>query len=294
MRDDMFEVIIERPRHKSRARFPRKLRRRDAADTRHDPERLGFVSGLHMTDKSLSENLSPLRRYLERQVNRPWDKVWSEISAKLKPDSTVQQHVRDHVQDFVAIKTFVKDGVVWAAGDHRVFGRPHLLKELFVDPRSNLLRRNKYYQTRRQYQAAKAEERAKRMREISPTVQIHRFGKHGWWEVVIAPTRFSRYNIKNNGVDVVYRSGFSSLSPSELYGREGVYAIAKRQLSKGEIARLKWWYLSSPDARQRRPRLRIQSASSFFALPPASAAIVDASKPSTSAMWPTGSYSAMS
>ena len=244
MRDDMFEVIIERPRHASRARFPRKFRRRDAADTRRDPERLGFVAGLHMTEKSLGENLSPLRRYLERQVDRPWDIVWSEISAKLKPDSTVQQHVRDHVCDFVAIKTFLKDGVVWAAGYNRFYSQPHPLKgswaRLFVDPRSGLLRRNKYYQTRRQHQAAKVQERAQRMREVSPTVQIHRFGKHGWWEVVLAPTWFSRYNIKNNGVDVVYRAGFSSLSPPDLYGRDGVYAIAKRQLSKKEIARLNW------------------------------------------------------
>jgi hypothetical protein len=242
MRDDMFEVIIERPRHKSRASFPRKLRRRDAAATRHDPERLGFLAGIGMTDKSLSENLSPLRRYLERQVNRPWDKVWSEISARLRPDSTVQQHVRDHVGDFVAAKTFMKDGAVWITD--AFLTSPEPLKgsrlRLYVDPRSGLLRRNKYYQTRRQREAARVQERAQRMREISPTVQIHRFGKHGWWEVVLAPARFSRYNIKNNGVDVVYRAGFSSLSPSALYGRDGVYAIGKRQLSKKEIARLKW------------------------------------------------------
>jgi hypothetical protein len=290
MRDDMFEVIIERPRHASRARFPRKLRRRDAAATRHDPERLGFAAGLHMTDKSLSENLSPLRRYLERQIDRPWDRVWSDISARLKPDSTVQQHVRDHVEDFVAIKTFIKDGVVWAAGDHRFYSQPHTLKEsrtkLFVDPRSGLLRQNKYFQTRRQQEAAKIQERARRMREISPTVQIHRFGKHRWWKVVLAPTRFSRHNIKNNGVDVVYRAGFSSLSPANLYGRDGVYAIAKRQLSKKEIARV--------NCESEAARLRDQSPSSFFAFPPASAAIVEALKPSTPATWPTGSYSAMS
>jgi hypothetical protein len=242
MRDDMFEVIIERPRHKSRAGFPRKLRRRDAAATRREPERLGFVAGVGMTDKSLSENLSPLRRYLERQVDRPWDKVWSEISAKLKPDSTVQQHVRDHVGDFVATKTFMKEGAVWIAD--AFLTSPEPLKgsrlRLYVDPRSGLLRRNKYFQTRRQREATKVQERAQRMREVSPTVQIHRFGKHGWWEVVLAPTKFSRYNIKNNGVDVVYQSGFSNLMPHDLYGREGVYAIAKRQLSKREIARLKW------------------------------------------------------
>jgi hypothetical protein len=243
MRDDMFEIIIERPRHASRARFPRKLRRQDAFATRHDPERLGFSAGIGMTDKSLSENLSPLRRYLERQVDRPWNKVWSEISAKLKPDSTVQQHVRDHVGDFVAIKTFVKDGVVWAAGDHRFYSQPHPLKEsrakLFVDPRSGLLRRNKYFLTRKRYLAAQAQELAKRMRETAPNVQAHNFGKRGWWEVVLAPIKTSAYQIKREGLDVVRVSGFSDLPLHLLYGREGVYGIAKRQLSKQEIARLK-------------------------------------------------------
>jgi hypothetical protein len=243
MRDDMFEVIIERPRHASRARYPRTLRRRDAAATRRNPEHLGFVAGIGMTDKSLSENLSPLRRYLERQVNRPWDKVWSEICAKLKPSSTVQQHVRDHIGDFVAIKTFMKDGVVWAAGDHRFYSRPHPLKEswskLFVDPRSGLLRRNKYFQTRKQYRAAQASELAKRVRETAPNVQAHHFGKSGWWEVVLAPTKLSAYQIKREGLDVVLASSFSDLPLHLLYGREGVYGVAKRQLSKEEIARLK-------------------------------------------------------
>ena len=40
--------------------------------------------------------------------------MWSEVCANLKPTSTVQRHVRDHIGDFVAIHTFVKDGVVWA------------------------------------------------------------------------------------------------------------------------------------------------------------------------------------
>jgi hypothetical protein len=210
--------------------------------TRHDPERLGFVAGIGMTDKSLNENLAPLRRYLERQADRPWDKVWSEISAKLKPDSTIQQHVRDHVGDFVAIKTFMKEGAVWIAD--AFLTSPEPLKgsrlRLYVDPRSGLLRRNKYFQTRRQQEATKVQKRAQRMRELSPTAQIHRFGKHGWWEVVLTHTKLDRYAIRKSGLDVVIQSGFSNLMPHDLYGREGVYAIAKRQLSKQEIARLKW------------------------------------------------------
>ena len=113
MRDDMFELIIERPRWASRIRYSRRLRRSDPQiSPMRDPDRLPFQVGLKRAatyskiHKSLNENLAPLKRYLEGQVNRPWNKVWSDICANLKTTSTVQQHVRDHVGDFVAIHTF--------------------------------------------------------------------------------------------------------------------------------------------------------------------------------------------
>jgi hypothetical protein len=244
MRDDMFEVIIEKPRFESRARYSRGLRRRDAVELRRDPESLAFAAPMktRRASKSLNENLSPLSRYLERQVNRPWNKVWSEISAKLKPDSTVQQHVRDHVGDFVAIRTSFKDGAVWV-GEPGVFGnRPLKLTEsrtrLYVDPRSGLLRRNKHAKTWKQRLAAQYFERHRRMREIAPNLQAHRFDGRGWWEVMLAPTNLYPYVIVRLGIDVVLSAGFSTLMPDVLYGRRGVYAIAKRQMSKREIARL--------------------------------------------------------
>lgn len=245
MRDDMFEVIIERPRLGSRARYPRKLRRSDAGASRHDPESLAFVAGMTPRRigyvKTLNENLAPLRRYLEAQINRPWNKVWSEISSKLKPSSTVQQHVRDHIGDFVAVKTLVKDGAVWVA-ESRFLTPPHSLTEsrlkLYVDPRSGLQRRNKHAKSWKQLKAAQARELAQRMRETAPNVQAHHFGKRGWWEVVLAPAKLSEYQIKRDGLDVVLASGFSDLPLRLLYGREGVYGIAKRRLSKLEIARL--------------------------------------------------------
>lgn len=248
MRDDMFEVIIERPRYASRARYPRSLRRRDAHATKYNSESLGFVTSVRYGDKWLNENIAPLRRYLERQVNRPWDKVWSEICAKLRSDSAVQQHVRDHVADFVALKTFMKDGVVWSAQNGRFFGTaPHPLAQsrsaLYVDPRSGLLRRNKYaesrkYKTGKRQLEREARERTQRMREIAPNLQAHRFGERGWWEVVLASTELSSHEIKRQRLDVVVAAGFSDLPSHLLYGRSGVYAIAKRQLSKREIARL--------------------------------------------------------
>jgi hypothetical protein len=58
--------------------------------------------------------------------------------------------------------------------------------------------------------------------------------------VVLTLTNLDRYQIKRRGLDVVVQSGFSNLMPHALYGRESVYAIAKRQLTKREIAQLKW------------------------------------------------------
>jgi hypothetical protein len=248
MRDDMFEVIIERPRIRSRSRYPRAVRRREAQIARHDPDRLPRAAGMKRPSqerdavKYLNENLVPLRRYLVRQVNRPWNKVWSEIAGKLKPQSTVQQHVRDHIADFVARQTFIKDGEIWIADGRRFAGAPCPLSrssiKLYVDPRTGLLRRNTFAKGWRQEKRDRARERAGRMREISLYVQAHNLGKHGWWEVILAPTTLMPHEIKWTGIDVVLNGGLSTLWPDDLYGRRGVYAVARRRLSKRDVARL--------------------------------------------------------
>jgi hypothetical protein len=258
MRDDMFEVIIERPRLGSRRGHHRRARRMDAkVDMRRDPDAMALQVGVKRWaklgggQKMLNENLAPLRRYLERQVNRPWDKVWSDIAENLSTASTVQQHVRDHVGDFVAISTCMKDGTVFVTGR---YGRPTPLREshqrLYVDPRTGILRKNKYYTSwtrrHREMQAAAARHRATRMREISDAVQAHRLDDNCWWEVRLAPipTRTVtyggsyQYTVREKVDDVVRRAKLTTLPVEELYGRDGVYAVNKRQLSRREIAAL--------------------------------------------------------
>lgn len=248
MRDDMSEVIIERPRKNSRARYPRAARRSQNQTARLDPERLPHGEGMKRalprrggSRKYLNENLAPLRRYLTRQANRPWNKVWSEACALLRPDSTVQQHVRDHIDDFVAMNTFMKDGAVWVAGGS-FFRKAGPLKEssveLYVDPRSGLLRPNKYYKGWKQQRRELIRERAMHMREVRPNVQVHLFGERGWWEILLMPTELAWYEILNKDIDVVLKVRLSTLRPYELYGRHGVFAFAKRQLSRREVARL--------------------------------------------------------
>lgn len=253
MRGDMPKVIVERPRSGSRVRLRNRAR---IEDDERLPSKVGMKRDARERGgyRMLNENLAPLRRYLEAQVGRPWNKVWAEICANLKPTSTVQQHVRDHIPDFVGIKTSLKDGEVWV---HQRL-TPVPLKEayvrLFVDPKSGLLRRNKYRVSwNARHRAAKAEaEKARhaRMRVVSSTKQLHLLDDGAWWEIALAPVPTGVREVATNrglrrvtvelGVrDAVLDAKLSELSREDLYGRRGVYAVSKRQLSKKELRDLK-------------------------------------------------------
>ncbi|HKS64412.1 MAG TPA: hypothetical protein VJT13_22105 [Xanthobacteraceae bacterium] len=233
---------------------PRRARRLDAkVAAARDPDlmlsKLGMKRGAKVAgrSKSLNENLAPLRRYLESQVNRPWDKVWSDICENLSTASTVQQHVRDHIVDFVGMHSFIRGGVVFVAPRH---GGLQPLAEsgcrLYVDPRSGLLRKNKHYESwqkkRREMNAAADKHRATRMRELGPNLQAHKLDDNCWWEIRLAPipTRKVTYSdrefvLQAEFTDVVKRAKLSKLSAEAMYGKPGVYAAAKRQLSRNEI-----------------------------------------------------------
>lgn len=252
MRGDMPKVIVERPRRGGGwLRKGRLLPGDDLTLSEFEVRSRDRKRGYHT--KELNENLAPLKRFLEKQVGRPWNKVWSEVCANLKPSNTVQQHVRDHIPDFVAIKTSLRDGEVWV---HDRFALK-LLKEsytkLYVDPKSGLVRRNKHFTAwqgvRRKAGAIQAKERDARMRVVSAEEQLHLLDDGGWWEVMLAnvPTaveeRKTRHGVHRVtfelGVhDVVLCAGLSALRREELYGRPGVYAAAKRQLSKKEMRAL--------------------------------------------------------
>lgn len=128
MRDDMFKVIVERPRrgvgyyrtlpseYRAAKRF--KLDVNDDVNDEYCAKKLPMrARSLSYDHKSLNENLQPLRRYIAKQVGRRWDDVYSEICEHLDASSTVKQHVRDHIKDYVSVKTYRdEDGDIWAAG----------------------------------------------------------------------------------------------------------------------------------------------------------------------------------
>jgi hypothetical protein len=238
-------VIVERPRLGSRVRLKNRAR---TDDDEKLPSKLGAKRDAMMRGgyRTLNENLNPLRRYLESQVGRPWDKVWSDICKNLKPSNTVQQHVRDHIPDFVAIKTSMKDGEVWVQERWSKGPLKDSHVRLFVDPKSGLLRRNKCWRSweskRRAEEAAAKKERDLRMRVASATKQYHLLSDGAWWEVTLAPVptgvaeqRGRRYVYELPVVDSVLDARLATLAREALYGRSGVYAVAKRQLSKKEM-----------------------------------------------------------
>jgi len=241
MRKDMSKVIVERPRTgRSRAGL-RPGRTRTLVDDDGEPIKAKGArepTKRPQKDKNLNETLNPLKRYLASNIGRPWDKVYSEISEHLKPTSTVQQHVRDHLQDFVATKTRTRAGAIMVTnrwGGERPLTESYCL--YYVHPRTKLLRKNEHYQRfGARWRAAKikeAAELAKRMRVIDEKTQLHLFGD-AWWEVKLAKTPPA-----GPYTDVVRRAKLSTLNAEKLYGRHGVHARDKRQLSKAEIKKLK-------------------------------------------------------
>jgi len=97
MREDMYKVIVERPRRGKDGYAAAARLRNDYSG----PTRLRTRAGYGYRD--LNENLAPLRRYLCAQVGRPWDKVFSEICTNIDRRNTVQQHIHQHIRDFIAI-----------------------------------------------------------------------------------------------------------------------------------------------------------------------------------------------
>jgi len=246
----MFKVIVERPRvGGGKCRKGRRL----------DHEDLPFQEGmsrphkLHWRGKSLNENLSPLRRFLESRVGKYWPQVYAEICENLRPSSAVQQHVRDHLADFVATRAFIKDGEIWVHDTSRLcrlYGRLCRLDEartrFFVHPVSGCLMPNKkrqsYFSKRGEQRAQWAAEIAERRRDIGDNRHLHKLNGC-WYEVTPGPieTRWQTFAKPHGGGmqlgmgtrrDKVIDATLSDLDGGDLLGR---FPISKRQLSHREL-----------------------------------------------------------
>jgi hypothetical protein len=148
VREDMAQVVIERPRYHSSGRYhdvrPRGVARLDL-DRLADLPRGEGMRRPHVDRKTLSDLLGPLRKFLVRQVGRPWNKVYSEICERISPNSTTQLHILGHLDDLIETKTrLAADGRVERCGARyrwRAAYVDEIPGQLYVHPVSGLVRR---------------------------------------------------------------------------------------------------------------------------------------------------------
>ena len=252
MREDMYKVIVERPRRGKDGNAA-------AARLRNDfngPTRLRARAGYGY--RSLNENLAPLRRYLRAQVGRPWDKVFSEICANIDRRNTVQQHIHQHICNFIAIDVGIREGQ-WVDLANRWRFLPSnfgIYQELYVDPHSGLIRLNKDCHSwrqsaarRRQREQAEITARRRTLDERTLLLLLDDVWFRAEMDVLpdnqhiekVIDGKTRRCVIAEIRYDVVLRRNVSREMSDELrqckrlYGSADLYAVSKRQVSTREI-----------------------------------------------------------
>lgn len=243
MREDMFKVIINRPRWASR-HAPRSKTRYDKCPDRQRVTGRRMMLEANYT-KHLNENLAPLKRYLHKQKGRKWNDVFSEICEHLDTGSTVKMHVREHVEDFIYIKVKISPrGMLYS---NTKWGGLVELKnwfaELYVDPIDGTIKETreacrKFGVTfRRDFYK---NERRKAFNQKHPFI-IHLDGfkwrvrlEEIWYEIELSgrPISESGYEI---GLDELY----TSLQTHNWRRQDGFKVKTKRQLSKKELKQAK-------------------------------------------------------
>lgn len=242
MREDMFKVIVERPRWGSRHAPKAKLRndkvpgRKRATGRRQALEQHGYT-------KCLNENLAPLKRYLMKQVGRPWDKVYSEISEHLDTGSTVKQHVRDHLTDFILVNvTIASDGSFMSA--HKWWGPTspeNWWAKLYVDPNDGLIKRTEKLcrklgvENRRDKLRADRKRRAHgwrfdhNLRVLTETRFLVKLNGC-WFQIDTDHVPVGKFGRRVEGRELVQTFANKASADSGAWG-----IIAKRQLNKKEL-----------------------------------------------------------
>ena len=141
MREDMFKVIVERPRGGRGSASARRKRREEDV-----PAKIGMLRHALITrrrNKWLNENLAPLKRFFRSRLGRRWDDIYSEVAATLAPGHTVKEHVRQHIDDIVARKVVIARDGSWSDLQDWKIGyrdkRPWR-QRFYVDPRDGVLK----------------------------------------------------------------------------------------------------------------------------------------------------------
>jgi hypothetical protein len=251
MREDMSEVLIERPRAGGRGvKDPKGYKKNLGKDRdfENSPKKESMRKRWKASDscKELTDLLGPLRRYLAKQVGRKWDDVYSEIAAKMPQNSMAKSHVRDHIFQYV---TLAKDIRV-------VKGKPDRVYRKAISSWSggevNSSKYTKYYYVHPETGILKIAPLAKE-RKYKPTVVVHMAGNEyavykndTWYLMTTKPFNKgveARYKyLSDSKYDTILGRHLYQADAESIYKRNVVGDKIVCQLSKRDI---KEWNLEA-------------------------------------------------
>jgi hypothetical protein len=226
MRVDMAKVIVERPRWGSdlpskKRGYRRSLQKSDIADLPRKEPLAGRWRGMQ---RALSENLSPMFRFLQSQIGRPWNKVHQDLCEHVSFDNAVQKHVLTHVFDFVTLHVTLVDG---RPHGRRHYGPRHRLEpgQMYVCPRTGLLKIVRPLKSK-----------APTKYGLGSLRQYH-FYEGFWWELKLRKIPAERRELW----DVWLERPVARLTPAVAHATYGgwLFTTAKRPLSPREARTLR-------------------------------------------------------
>lgn len=153
MRDDFGKVIIEAPRHGSG--WARSAKARSYGRITQDSEGYDYDGLQHLPatrkqegyhkklgDKSFSDVLGPMRKYLKSRCGLPWNDTYSEIKRVLGDAPWGVQHIITAHLDVATCTYRGIDGHVWVCDKHGVkrIDKTHYYSLFYVEPETGLLR----------------------------------------------------------------------------------------------------------------------------------------------------------
>jgi hypothetical protein len=218
-------VVIERGRRGGYGNHNSARPRRKGEEWEGYLKREGMRLPYGYNSKDQTDLLGPLWGYLRKHVGKRWDVVYADICRNLDFRTVLGFHIKSHLfDDFRGVQRHVemRGGVPYERVGH--FGSPPApVDGFYVHPKNGLLLDTRSKTKRRAPKPAPPATR----KIVDDWTQIHWI--HGaWFEVTLA----AYGNIVPSGDAVVHGAQESRTEFARRYGRPGLYAARKRQLSK--------------------------------------------------------------
>jgi hypothetical protein len=199
----------------------------------------GRYTGRPRYPRSFSSKL--IERFLARQVGRHFDDIWSEMVKEVGWARGIDPGQFKHL---VALQVNGEGPLTlqgYSSGRQILASDPRAPK-YFVNALTGILHRNTEIVTDRMRRLRLAAEVAQqtsiRLRVLGPTRQLHLLSDGNWWNVTLRQIDH-REQIDVVSLDVLLRSGLTTLPRRILYGRDDVIAIRYRPLSAKELRKFR-------------------------------------------------------